>query len=49
MRNDIIGLMIASFLDADTEMLWNTGKSRRIPASIRRTVFKKLANPECRN
>lgn len=35
--------MIVSFRDADTELLWNTGKSRRIPASLRRTAFKKLA------
>lgn len=35
--------MIASFRDADTEMLWKTGRSRRIPASLRRSAFKKLA------
>ncbi len=35
--------MIAGFRDADTELPWNTGTSRRIPASIRRTAFKKLA------
>jgi len=35
--------MIVNFGDADTELLWNTGKSRRIPASIRRTAWKKLA------
>ena len=35
--------MIASFRDADTELLWRTGKSRRIPADIRRTAWKKLA------
>jgi proteic killer suppression protein len=35
--------MILSFRDADTELLWDTGSSRRIPASIRRTAFKKLA------
>jgi len=35
--------VIASFRDADTELLWLTGKSRRIPAGIRRTAWKKLA------
>jgi len=35
--------MILSFRDADTELLWRTGKSRRIPAGIRRTAWKKLA------
>lgn len=35
--------MIATFRDADTKLLWQTGKSRRIPAGIQRTVFKKLA------
>jgi len=35
--------VIASFRDADTELLWRTGKSRRIPADIRRTAWKKLA------
>jgi proteic killer suppression protein len=35
--------MIVSFRDADTRSLWNTGKSRRIPANIRRSAFKKLA------
>jgi proteic killer suppression protein len=35
--------MIKSFHDADTQLLWETGKSRRIPASIRTTALKKLA------
>jgi len=35
--------VIASFRDADTELLWNTGKSRRIPANIRVSAWKKLA------
>ncbi len=35
--------MIASFRDSDTRLLWNTGKSRRIPANIRITAWKKLA------
>jgi proteic killer suppression protein len=34
--------VIKSFADADTETLWLTGKSRRIPANIRRTALKKL-------
>jgi toxin HigB-1 len=34
--------MIVSFKDADTELLWHTGKSRRIPASIRISAAKKL-------
>ena len=35
--------MIVSFRDSDTELLWATGKSRRIPAEIRRTAWKRLA------
>ena len=35
--------MIKSFQDADTELLWNTGKSRRIPASLRKVASRKLA------
>ncbi len=35
--------MIASFRDADTELLWTTGKSRRIPANLRVSAWKKLA------
>jgi proteic killer suppression protein len=34
--------MIKSFGDSDTELLWSTGKSRRIPASIRKSALKKL-------
>ncbi|MGA2349795.1 MAG: type II toxin-antitoxin system RelE/ParE family toxin [Terracidiphilus sp.] len=34
--------MIESFADADTELLWDTGKSRRIPASLRSSALKKL-------
>ena len=34
--------MIRDFKDADTQLLWETGKSRRIPASIRRSALKKL-------
>ena len=35
--------MIVSFRDADAELLWKTGRSRRIPASIRRAAFKRLS------
>ena len=35
--------VITGFRDADTELLWNTGTSRRIPASIRRSAARKLA------
>jgi proteic killer suppression protein len=35
--------MIKSFRDSDTEKLWETGKSRRIPATIRMAALKKLA------
>ena len=34
--------MIKSFRDADTQLLWETGRSRRIPASIRVAALKKL-------
>jgi proteic killer suppression protein len=34
--------VIRSFADADTETLWLTGKSPRIPANIRKTALKKL-------
>ena len=35
--------MIASFRDQETEKLWRSGKSRRIPAELRLRAFKKLA------
>ena len=35
--------MIVSFKDRETEILWETGKSRRLPASIRNVAGKKLA------
>ena len=38
----IIKFVIVGFRDADTELLWKTGKSRRIPASIRRSAARKL-------
>ena len=34
--------MIVSFKDADTEMLWEIGRSRRIPAKLRRVALRKL-------
>jgi proteic killer suppression protein len=34
--------VIKSFADADTELLWDTGKSRRIPASLRSSALRKL-------
>lgn len=35
--------MIKSFRDSDTLELWETGKSRRIPATIRIAALRKLA------
>jgi len=35
--------MIASFRDGGTERLWRSGKSRRLPADLRRRAFTKLA------
>lgn len=35
--------MIVNFRDADTQLLWETGKSRRIPAEIRKSAWKRLA------
>jgi proteic killer suppression protein len=35
--------MIASWRDSDTELLWKTGRSRRIPAILRIGAVKKLA------
>ena len=35
--------MIINFRDADTRLLWETGKTRRIPASLRDIAWKKLA------
>jgi toxin HigB-1 len=34
--------MIASFRDVGTEQLWQTGRSRRIPANLRMRALKKL-------
>ena len=35
--------MTKSFQDPDTQELWETGKSRRIPSTIRVASLKKLA------
>ena len=35
--------VIASFKNADTRNLWETGNSRRIPANLRRVAARKLA------
>ena len=35
--------MIASFRDKETEKLWQSGKSRRLPVDLERRAFKKLA------
>lgn len=35
--------MIVNFRDRETEILWETGKSRRFPASLRQIAGKKLA------
>jgi proteic killer suppression protein len=35
--------MIASFRDKETERLWQSGKSRRLPSHLQRGAFKKLA------
>ena len=34
--------MIVSFKDDDTELLWRTGESRRIPANLRNAAARKL-------
>jgi len=35
--------VIVSFRDSDTERLWRTGKSRRIPSDLRRVAVRRLA------
>ena len=35
--------MIKSFHDRDTQELWDTGKCRHVPSTIRRAALKKLA------
>lgn len=35
--------MIASFKDAETRKLWETGQSRKIPAQLRGPAIRKLA------
>jgi proteic killer suppression protein len=34
--------VIKSFADADTELLWDTGKSHRISSNLRSSALKKL-------
>jgi proteic killer suppression protein len=34
--------VIKSFADSETELLWNTGKSRRVPAALHTSALKKL-------
>ncbi len=36
-------MVIVSIRDADTRLLWEPGKTRRIPANIRISAWKKLA------
>jgi proteic killer suppression protein len=36
-------VVIVSIRDADTRLLWEPGKTRRIPANIRISAWKKLA------
>lgn len=38
----MFGGVILSFPDRATQSLWETGKSRRIPASLRRVALRKL-------
>jgi toxin HigB-1 len=35
--------MIVSFQDKETERLWQSGKSRRLPVDLQLRAFKKLA------
>jgi proteic killer suppression protein len=35
--------MIVSFRDKETEKLWESGRSRRLPADLQLRAFKKLA------
>ena len=35
--------MIAGFRDKETEKLWRSGRSRRLPADLQLRAFKKLA------
>jgi len=35
--------VIASFRDSETEKLWRTGKSRKLPPDLQRRAFRKLA------
>jgi proteic killer suppression protein len=35
--------MIVSFRDKETERLWRSGRSRRLPSDLQRRAFKRLA------
>ena len=35
--------MIVSFRDTETEKLWRTGRSRKLPADLQRGAFRRLA------
>ena len=35
--------MIVSFRDKETEMLWRSGRNRRLPTGLQLRAFKKLA------
>lgn len=39
----LVAIMIKSFQDPATQDLWETGKTRRIPSTIRISALKKLA------
>ncbi len=42
MRRGSIEVVIKGFRDADTKRIWKRERSRRIPATLVRTAFKKL-------
>jgi len=39
----VSSLVIVSFRDRETELLWRSGKSRRLSPDVRRRAFNKLA------
>ena len=43
LTNIVILIMIKSFKNAETQSLWESGRSRRFPAKLRTTALKKLA------
>jgi len=42
-RVTVVLTMISSFRDRDTERLWQSGTSRRLPGNLQLRAFKKLA------